>query len=386
MLRALASIADNPHHATAGPAVRRLALRDFRNYARLRVELDAAPVVLVGENGAGKTNLLEAISLLAPGRGLRRAKLADMDRQGGGAWSVEARLQNSLGPTDITSRHEPTSERRLVAIDDDPVRSQASLGELVGILWLTPAFDRLFSESPGSRRRFLDRLVLTINPRHASHVSSYERAMRDRSILLRERRGDPAWLSALERRMCDSAVAVAAARVELVDGLAHALGRLETSFPIPALALDGEVEGWVREMPAVDAEQRLADALTRSRPLDAEQGGASHGIHRGDLLVSEAATATPAASCSTGRQKSLLVSIVLAQAHLALDRQGELPILLLDEVTAHLDQRRRHELFETLLTLGAQAWLTGTDADLFSALRGAAQFFHVHEATLNRHE
>jgi DNA replication and repair protein RecF len=386
MLRALATIDRLDPARSAALSVRRLALRDFRNYRRLRLEVEAGPVVLFGENGAGKTNLLEAVSLLAPGRGLRRAKLGEIDRHGGGPWSIKAELSGRVAGSEIETARDPELERRAVTIDGTAAKGQASLAEVAGVVWLTPSMDRIFLEGPSARRRFLDRLVLTINPAHASHVSAYERVMRDRSLLLRERRGDPAWLSALERRMAEAGVTVAAARREVVIGLSAHLGMLETGFPLPSLALEGEVEGSLEALPAVEAERRLAELLAASRSVDAEQGGATHGVRRSDLVVRDAATGAMAADCSTGRQKSLLVSIALAEARLRLERQGDLPILLLDEVTAHLDVRRRGELLETLAGLGAQAWLTGTDAELFAPLRRRAQFFHVHEATLNRDE
>lgn len=368
-------------------AVRRLELEDFRNYRRLRLELGAMPVVLHGDNGAGKTNLLEAVSLLAPGRGLRRARLKELDREGGEApWRVASTVDGHGGPADIATARDPDAERRAVEADGQSLKSQTGLGEFVSLVWLTPAMDRLFSESASGRRRFLDRLVLAIDPEHAARVAAFERALRERSHLLRAGRRDPAWLGAIEQRMAEAAVAVAAARRELVQDLDATLAEAPYPFPRPRLALDGEVEGWLDTMPALAAEQRLAEALAASRAQDAETGGASLGPHRSDLLATDAMRGEPAQRSSTGRQKAFLISIVLAEARLRQARHGDLPILLLDEVTAHLDPRRRAELLAALAELGAQAWLTGTDAQLFAPIARAAQVFHVVNGALTPHE
>src|SRR5689334_4964008 len=364
------------------PAVRRLTLKDFRNYARLALDLGPGPVVLVGENGAGKTNLLEAVSLLAPGRGLRRARLAELDRQDAGPWRLEARVDGRLGPCDLASAPAEEGERRLVERDGVPLRSQNELADILSLVWLTPAMDRLFLEAASGRRRFLDRLVLAIDPRHAARASTYERLLRERSHLLRLGRHDAAWLRALERKIAEAGVAIAAARNELVRDLKVALGQVSDVFPRPRLAVEGEVEGWLPAVPALDAEERFASLLAATRAADAETGGAAVGPHRSDLAVVDDRTGEPAARCSTGRQKALLVSIVLAQAALRRRRFGDLPVLLLDEVAAHLDERRRAELLESLDGLGAQCWLTGTDAAFFAPLKGRAQLFHVSNGTL----
>jgi DNA replication and repair protein RecF len=362
-------------------AVRRLSLRDFRNYAELSLTPEAGIIALVGENGAGKTNLLEAVSLLAPGRGLRRAKLAELDRIGAGPWRITARVEGRDGPCDLVTAPQPESERRLVERDGTPLRSQAELAEVLSLVWLTPAMDRLLVDSASSRRRFLDRLVLAIDGRHAARASTYERLLRERSFLLRQGRHDAIWLRALERRIAAAAVAVAAARNELVRDLAKAVAEPGAVFPAPQIAICGEVEGWLATMPALTAEERLAEALTRSRPADTESGGAAIGPHRSDLLLADA-QGQPAARCSTGQQKAFLISIVLAEARLRRQRFGDLPILLLDEVAAHLDAARREQLLFSLEEIGAQAWLTGTDAELFAPLRGRCQLCHVRQGNL----
>ncbi len=367
-------------------AVKRLQLRDFRNYRDAALEPRPGPVVLYGENGAGKTNLLEAVSMLSPGRGLRGVKLAEMDREGAGPWRLGALIEGHHGACEIETGHEREAERRGVALDGQPLRGQNALGEHVSLLWLTPAMDRLFAESASGRRRFLDRLVLTLDPAHATRVAAYERASRERSHLLRAGRRDPAWLSAIEKRMAEAAVAVTAARRELVAELDGELTQAQHHFPRPRLGLEGELEEWLDEEPAVEVEQRLADMLAVSREEDAQAGGAAVGPHRSDLVASDAWRGEAAARCSTGRQKAYLISVLLAQARLRLRRCGDLPMLLLDEVTAHLDPRRRSELLAVLTDLGAQCWLTGTEARLFDVMMRSAHFFHVVDGALMPHD
>jgi DNA replication and repair protein RecF len=368
-------------------AVRRLELRDFRNYRSAALEPRPGPVVLHGENGAGKTNLLEAVSMLCPGRGLRGARLPELDRADGGAWRVRAIVDGHLGPSGIETGHDRESERRAVAADGQALRSHIALGEHLSILWLTPAMDRLFAEGAAGRRRFLDRLVLAVDPAHAARVAGYDRSARERSHLLRAGgRWDPAWLGAIEQRMAEAAVAVTAARRELVAELDAELGAATHHFPRPRLQLAGELEGWLEEMPALEAEQRLADSLEDGRDQDAQTGGSAVGPHRSDLIASDALRGEAAARCSTGRQKAYLISIILAEARLRLRRHGDLPILLLDEVTAHLDPRRRAELLAVLTELGAQSWLTGTEARLFESLLRVGHVFHVVNGELTPHE
>lgn len=367
----------------AALAVERLKLRDVRNWARLDLALPPGPVVLVGPNGAGKTNLLEAVSLLAPGRGLRRAAAAELDRRpDGGPWAVAARLTGRQGPFELAVGREPGSERRSATLDGRPLKDRTRRAELVGMLWLTPAQDRLFLEGPAERRRFLDRLVLAFDPRHAATVAAYERLLRDRAVLLRGGRHDPVWLAALEARLAAAGVAVAAARRQLVAALARAGAAAAAPLPAARLRLEGEVEAWLEQAPAADVEQRLAAALHASRALDAASGGAAHGPHRSDLLVFDAASGEPAAACSTGRQKALLLGLVLAHARLRGALLGELPILLLDEVAAHMDKERRAALARALVELGAQAWLSGTDRSLFGALEGSATFLEIDNGTI----
>jgi DNA replication and repair protein RecF len=367
--------------------VTRLVLTDFRNYRSARLDLEPGPVVLTGPNGAGKTNLLEAVSFLSPGRGLRNARLSEVDRRGGdggadAGWAVAATVSTRRGPVAIGTGRIAAAERRTVRIDGETARGQAELGERIGLVWLTPQMDRLFVEGPGGRRRLLDRLVLGLDPAHAGRVAAYEHALRERSRLLRDGPADPSWLGALEEIMAEKGVAVAAARSDAVERLDRACAETEGGFPQARLRLDGTVEAWLDEMPALAAEERFKVELAACRGADALTGGAGIGPHRSDLVVIHGGKGVAAESASTGEQKALLISIVLAHARLQTEMRGEPPILLLDEVAAHLDAFRREALFEALAELDGQAWLTGTDPALFAPLRNDAQFLSVSGGTL----
>ncbi|MGD9615006.1 MAG: DNA replication/repair protein RecF [Alphaproteobacteria bacterium] len=381
-------------------AVTRLVLTDFRNYRAVRLDLDASPIVLSGPNGAGKTNLLEAMSFLSPGRGLRNARLSEIDRRAGAfepapsGWAVAATVASRNGAVRIgTGRDgnaaglQPTGssrgERRAIRIDGEPARSQSALAELVGVLWLTPQMDRLFVEGPEGRRRFMDRLVLGTDPEHAARVGRYEQAMRERSRLLREGRTDPAWLAALEELMATEGVAVAAARREAIERLDHVCAAAPGVFPRARVGVVGVVEAWLAEMPALAAEDRLRAALAAARTGDSAIGGAAIGPHRSDLAVIHAEKNIAAEAASTGEQKALLIAIVLAQAQLQRRDRGAAPVLLLDEVAAHLDAPRRAALFEIIAGLDGQTWITGTDPGLFSPLRNTARFLSVHDGELS---
>ena len=367
--------------------VTRLALTDFRNYHEAKLTLGTESVVLTGPNGAGKTNLLEALSFLAPGRGLRGAKSTEIDRRpdlGDSGWAVAAVVATRNGAVRVGTGRDPTaSERRVVRIDGEPVRGQAALGERLGVVWLTPSMDRLFLDGPSGRRRFLDRLVLGLDPAHASRVSAYEQALRERSHLLRDGPADPVWLAALEEVMAEQGVAVAAGRRDIVQRLDRVCAEARGPFPRARLTLVGGVESWLEDVPALAAEARFAAALAANRQSDGQAGGAAIGPHRSDLAVSFAEKGIAAEFASTGEQKALLIAILLAHAALQQATRGEPPLLLLDEIAAHLDASRRAALFEALVRLDSQAWLTGTDAALFAPLRCAAQFLSVHDGTLS---
>ena len=373
---------ERPATEASTVAVTRLNLTDYRNIRHLRLETEAKVVVLSGPNGAGKTNILEAVSFLSPGRGLRRARLTDVPRHGGtGVWAVAARVRHPQGMTEIGTGMAPDEqggERRLVKIDGQAVRGTATLGHTLTVNWLTPPMDRLFIEGPGPRRRFLDRLVYGFDADHAARVSAYDRALRERSQLLRNGQDDAAWLGALEETMAAYGIALAAARREAVSRLAGGMEAGVSPFPTARVAAEGDVERWLDDMSAIDAEVRFRAALAAARDRDAQSGGAATGPHRTDFAVYHAEKDMPAGDCSTGEQKALLVSIVLADARLQEARLRRAPLLLFDEIAAHLDATRREALFELLINRSAQTWITATDRSLFDGLGSAAQGFVVN--------
>lgn len=370
------------------PAVLRLQLTAFRNHQGTRLESEAVPVVLSGANGAGKTNVLEALSFLAPGRGLRRARLSEIDHAGAGrAWAVSADIATGDGVVRLgTGRDgagdgasDQLTERRLLRVDGAPARNQQVFADHLAIVWLSPEHDRLFADGASGRRRFLDRLVAAYDPDHIGRVAAYEHALRERSRLLQDGRGDAAWLDALEQRMAAGGIAIVDARAHLIARLSAALERGVGPFLAPRLAVEGILEDWLTAEPALVAEDRFRDSLVSSRQQDAVQGGAQVGPHRSDLTARHPDTGAAARQCSTGEQKAMVIAIVLGHARLIAADRGAPPLLLLDEVAAHLDAGRRAALFDTILALKAQAWMTGADRALFSALDGRAQFHTVRD-------
>ena len=354
-------------------SIARIALRDTRNHAQAAFELGSGPVIVTGDNGVGKTNLLEAVSLLAPGRGLRGASYGEVARLGGpGNWSVAASLETAGGAVSIgTGTTVAAPERRLARINGAAAPLSA-LGEWLSLLWLTPAMDRLFADTASARRRFLDRLVLALLPGHGGEVTRYEAAMRARNRLLTgEGLPDPLWLTGLERAMAAHGIAVARARQATVEALGAALA---AAPPGPFARAVITVDGWRPDVAqsGSDAIAAFAEALARGRSADAASGRAAAGPHRSDLAVIHAGKGVAAALSSTGEQKALLIGIVLAHAGLVATRTGRAPLLLFDEVAAHLDAHRRDALFEQLQHIGAQAWLTGTEVALFEGLGAAA--------------
>ncbi|AEH84501.1 DNA replication/repair protein RecF [Mesorhizobium opportunistum] len=362
--------------------ISKLTLTNFRNYAALAIDLAPGAVVFSGDNGAGKTNLLEAISFLTPGRGLRRAPYADVARAGGdGGFALHARLDGPDGQVEIgTGISGGDSEGgRRVRINGATARSAEDMLEWLRVVWLTPAMDTLFTGPAADRRRFLDRLVLAIDPGHGQRALDYEKAMRGRNRLLTENSRDDRWFEAIEIQMAETGVAIAAARAEMVRLLAAMIDRLPDSGPFPQadIGLAGDLEAEIAGTPAVDVEERFRRALADGRDRDRAAGRTLEGPHRSDLLVRHRPKAMPAELCSTGEQKALLVGIVLSHARLTGEVSGMTPILLLDEIAAHLDGGRRAALFSILEELNCQAFMTGTDAALFSSLQGRAQFLTV---------
>lgn len=366
--------------------VERLNLSDFRSYETLSLSLDSRPVVLTGPNGAGKTNLLEALSFLIPGRGLRRARLSDIKRQESQKpWSLFFQLNDQGQPLQIGTGldpENPESERRLTKINGHKVKSQASLSEWISIVWLTPQMDRLFLEGAQGRRRFLDRLVYGVDASHAHRLNRYERALKERSFLLRQGRYDRHWINALEEIMVNEGVAITIARREVVGQLQGVLKMQKKEFPRAELTLEGNLETLLHTHTPLEVEDKVRALLTTHRSQDQISGRTSFGPHRSDLVVFFPEKNQAAYLCSTGEQKALLLSIVMASAHLLSVRTGTIPLLLLDEVIAHLDERRRSALFDAILELRMQAWLTGTDVSLFEKLQGNAQFLSLLEGRL----
>jgi DNA replication and repair protein RecF len=352
-------------------ALSTLRLIAFRSYARADLAVGPNPIALAGPNGAGKTNILEAVSLLAPGRGLRRAQPADFARQPDPiGWSVAATLTTPTDPTALWTGAE--ADARRTAKRDDKAVSVLSLGRVARILWLTPALDRVFVEGPAERRRFLDRIALSFTPDHAEHANRYERAMRDRNRLLRDGSGDGRWLSALEAQMVEAGAGLAAGRRTALAGLLAAQDGT-SAFPRAEATLEGPFE---EDAPDAGA---YAARLHDGRYQDGQAGRTLYGPHRSDLAVRYAAKDVPASACSTGEQKALLVSLILANARALAAQEGTPPILLLDEIAAHFDEDRRAHLFGEIEALGAQAWMTGTEWALFEALGPTAQRFAVSE-------
>ena len=377
-------------------AVTRVQLTNFRSYANAELAVSGRPVVLAGPNGAGKTNILDAISLLAPGRGLRGAKLSEHIRRGPKAtsealWAVAASVTRGAQSYDIGTGLTLGSgggERRAVRLNGVAAQSSADLGEIVQMIWLTPAMDRLFAEGAGGRRRFLDRLVLGFDPGHARRALRYETAMRERARLLKFGPRDPLWLDGLEAEMAEAGFAMTVSRAKTAARLNAMLSeRGEVgAFPCAQLAVEGEIDVLLQEFGA-DTEAKMRALFARARIPDAESGHTSFGPHRSDLGVRHTQKRADARECSTGEQKALLVSIVLADAwELTRTRDGIAPLLLLDEIAAHLDVCRRAALFEEILALGAQAWMTGTDLSLFDSLSPRADIFMVESGRFVRQE
>ncbi len=376
-----------PNAVRSNPFIGRLKLRNFRSWESLDLEAGPCPVVLTGANGSGKTNLLEAVSLLSPGRGFLGARLDNLPRRGSpGAWSVVADVTAGPATTRIGTGAPGNEDAkgRLIRVDGETRRSQAALAGIVPLMWLTPSMDGLFREQAQHRRRFFDRLVCVHDPLHVRRIGAYERAMRERLRLLRDMNRDTAWLAALEGTMAETGVAVAAARREFRDLLAPVLAAGTAPFPGAAIDLAGLVENWITDMPAVDVETRFRQQLETARQRDAEQGMTGAGPHRMDLVVHHLESGMEAGLCSTGQQKALVIAMTMASARLASGHRP--PVMLLDDVIAHLDHKARESLFALILDLGLQAWMTGTEQSLFGALDHKALFFRITAGRAQRRD
>ena len=372
--------------------IRRLTLTNFRSYHAAQVALDrAGPVVLTGANGAGKTNLIEAISLLAPGRGLRRATMEELAfTEGDGAWAVSAEIEGMLGLATLGTGIEPPANdeatpARRCRIDRESVGSATAFADHLRVVWLTPAMDPLFNGPASERRRFLDRLVLAVDAQHSSRVAALERSLRSRNHLLEDSPGDSHWLDAIEHETAEVAVAVAAGRAETVTRLSAALAAARAQAPeFPQAEI--ELQGWMEQLlpnhSAIEIEDRYRTLLKDNRARDAAAGRTLDGPHLSDLAVRHASKSIPAADASTGEQKALLIRLVLAHAGLIKQMTGFAPLLLLDEVVAHLDPARRAALYDALSSLGAQVWMTGADPAAFGDIIGRAQVFVVRNGVV----
>jgi DNA replication and repair protein RecF len=371
---------------TSPARIRRLRLSNFRTYHAAQIDVGAQAVVLVGPNGAGKTNVLEAISFLAPGRGLRRATLEDVAfSEGDGSWAVSADIEGALGLAMLASGIDPPPTEdapvpRKCRIDREPVPSATAFLDHLRINWLTPAMDQLFAGPASERRRFLDRLVLAVDSEHMTRVNALDRALRSRNRLLEDPRADSHWLDAIEHETAELAVSVSAMRAETVSRLQTVLaerGEETSPFPAAEVMLSGWMDKLVMSHPAVEVEDRYRIILRENRPRDAAAGRTLDGPHLTDLAVTYASKGIAAADGSTGEQKALLISLVLAHTRLIAEMSGFAPVLLLDEVVAHLDPLRRAALYDELGRLGAQIWITGADAAAFADILGRADIFEV---------
>lgn len=371
--------------------IRSLKLNDFRNYARAELALDAHPVVLIGDNGSGKTNLLEAVSLLGPGHGLRGRPYEELCRNdGAGGFAVAATVVSAADEveigTGIPSGTREESSGRVVRIAGKE-ESAGALAEHVKLVWLIPAMDGLFTGAASERRRFLDRLVLAVDPKMRSPLGRYDRAMRQRNRLFQLKEGSRALFEGLEEQMAEAGVAIAAARLDAVARLIALIERMraargEGPFPHALVALEGRLEAALADRSATEVEDEFRDALNQGRERDRAAARALEGPHLSDLIVSHGPKQTPAQHCSSGEQKALLIGLILAKAELIREIEGTAPLVLLDEVAAHLDQARREALFGEISRLGGQAWMTGTDRDLFAPIAEEAQIFAVNRGRI----
>jgi DNA replication and repair protein RecF len=369
-----------------------LKFNNFRNYNVLSLEFDSTPVVLTGFNGSGKTNILEAISLMSPGKGFRKIKLneADMVDNSGQAqlpWSISSKINKGSEEFLIgTGRERVEDKKRIIKIDGDIVKNQSELTSIFSVMWLIPQMDGLFIGSSSDRRKFLDRLVYNFDPEHASRIYSYEYTMRERAKILQYNSYDGSWVSVLENKMAERAVSIAAARLDTIEHIQAVINESKTPFPKANIEVKGGVEEIMQNNSALQAEEILKNQFFESRAVDSRSGRTNIGVHRSDFLAFHSEKNMFAALCSTGEQKALLLSIILAEARAKALWKGSVPVLLLDEVVAHLDESRRNFLFEEVLSMQAQVWMTGTDEELFKEIRDCAQFMSVNDGAVKKNE
>jgi DNA replication and repair protein RecF len=382
-----------------GPLIRKLSVSNFRNYSKVSLEPSQQMVVLLGNNGAGKTNLLEAISMLSPGRGLRRAQLTQLNRakidttdedniiEAQRQWAVSVKVvsngfQTSIGTGCATAFADGKIAKRLVKINGDIVKSQISLNDYLTLSWLTPQMDRLFLEGSSQRRRFLDRLVFAFDALHSKRVNRYNHALRERKKLLLSWTQDAAWLNAIENSLAEMGVAIVVTRQDLIRRLSPIIGKNMGLFPSAIISMEGEVESWLEDGSALEAEQKFREELKKSRANGFSEYSQIPGPHRSEFNCVHSSNKMEASLCSTGEQKALLVSIVLSHAILRKKECGSAPILLLDEISAHLDERRRSSLFELLQNLESQIWMTGTESGAFSDILKIAETYNISEGKI----
>lgn len=361
--------------------VKKLSLNLFRNYDNISLQSSCCPVVLFGENGSGKTNILEAISLLSPGRGLRKAQLnsiKNINHNGFEGWSVSSIVAKGMRENNIGTGLERSSDsKRIIKIDGDKIKRQSDLTEMLSVIWLTPQIDGLFIEGSSDRRKFLDRLVFNFDSEHASRVNSYEYLVRERMKILQNNNYDQHWVSSIEAKIAQKTVAIAIARADTINYIQNAIDSFDTPFPRAIIGVECQVKDLIDGKTSLEAEAIIGEKLANNRHIDANSGRSNIGTHRSDFFAIHQEKNMRANLCSTGEQKALLLSIILAEARAKSIWQSSVPIILLDEVVSHLDNVKRDYLFDFILQMNCQVWMTGTSEEIFSGLNNEADFFHL---------